>query len=189
SALEKTKYKWVLSLDADERIPQETAETIKNIIKQPNASAYSFCRKNFFHGKWIKRCGWWPDRIIRLFDKSTGKFEGLVHERWVTYGKTINLQAYIEHYSFDNYSSMLKKLDVYSELAAIELFKKGVKPSIITPFSHSIWSFLKIYLLKQGFLEGLDGFIISFLNAAGHFFKYAKLIELYRYSDKIEYKH
>jgi len=182
SALEKTYYKWVLSLDADERIPPETAQIISQVIQAPKAQAYSFLRKNFFHGKWIKYCGWWPDRVIRLFEKGHGKFEGMVHETWVTEGKIIELKAPIEHYSYENYSQMLKKLDEYSSTRARELFHKGVKVTPLTPFLHGGWMFIRSYFLKLGFLNGLDGFVISFMNAGSSFFKYAKLLELQKYA-------
>jgi len=178
SAIKKTKYRWVLSLDADERIPPETAEIIKKIVHNPSGAAYSFPRKNFFHGRWIKHCGWWPDRVVRLFDKEQGKFQGIVHEKWVTQGKIIHLKAPIEHYSYQNYSQMLKKLDEYSSGKALELLKEGKKSNIFTPFFHGFWAFIKTYFLRLGFLDGFDGFIISLLNAIGSFFKYAKLLEL-----------
>ncbi|MCD6213466.1 MAG: glycosyltransferase family 2 protein [Candidatus Desulfofervidus sp.] len=182
SALEKTYYKWVLSLDADERIPPETAQIISQVIQAPKAQAYSFLRKNFFHGKWIKYCGWWPDRVIRLFEKGHGKFEGMVHETWVTEGKIIELKAPIEHYSYENYSQMLKKLDEYSSTRARELYDKGIRVNLLTPFLHGGWMFIRSYFLKLGFLNGLDGFVISFMNAGSSFFKYAKLLELQKYA-------
>ncbi len=182
SALEKTYYKWVLSLDADERIPPETAQIISQVIQAPKAQAYSFLRKNFFHGKWIKYCGWWPDRVIRLFEKGHGKFEGMVHETWVTEGKIIELKASIEHYSYENYSQMLKKLDEYSSTRARELYDKGIRVNLLTPFLHGGWMFIRSYFLKLGFLNGLDGFVISFMNAGSSFFKYAKLLELQKYA-------
>ncbi len=182
SALEKTYYKWVLSLDADERIPPETAQIISQVIQAPKAQAYSFLRKNFFHGKWVKYCGWWPDRVIRLFEKGHGKFEGMVHETWVTEGKIIELKAPIEHYSYENYSQMLKKLDEYSSTRARELYDKGIRVNLLTPFLHGGWMFIRSYFLKLGFLNGLDGFVISFMNAGSSFFKYAKLLELQKYA-------
>ena len=178
SALEKTYHKWVLSLDADERIPPETAQIISQIIQDPKAQAYSLPRKNFFHGKWIKHSGWWPDRVVRLFDKEHGKFEGIVHETWVTEGKIIELNVPIEHYSYQNYSQMLKKMNEYSSTRARELYDKGIRVNLLTPFLHGGWMFIRSYFLKLGLLNGLDGFIISFINACNSFFKYAKLLEM-----------
>lgn len=183
SALEKTHYKWVLSLDADERIPHETAQVISKVIQDPKAQAYGFPRKNFFHGKWIKYSGWWPDRVIRLFDKEQGEFKGIIHETWATQGKIAHLKVPIEHYSYQNYSQMLKKLDEYSSTMARELLNKGIKVNPLTPFLHGGWMFIRSYFLKLGFLDGLDGFVISFMNACNSFFKYAKLLELQRHHE------
>jgi len=182
SAVEKTLYKWVLNIDADERIPYETAEVIMNIVKNPQASAYSFPRKNIFRGKWIKHCGWWPDRVTRLFDKDKGRFKPVMaHPQWVTEGKVINLNVPIEHYSFENYSHMINKLNQFSTATARQLFEEGVRVTPFSPFLHGWWMFTRSYFLRLGILDGLDGFIISLLSAGGSFFKYAKLLELQKH--------
>lgn len=182
SAVGKTLYRWVLSLDADERIPPETAKVISQVVQDPKAQAYSFPRKNFFHEKWIKHCGWWPDRVIRLFDKDKGRFKPvMVHESWVTEGKVINLNVPIEHYSFENYSHMINKLNQFSTAAARQLFEEGVRVTPFSPFLHGWWMFIRSYFLRLGILDGFDGFIISLLNAGGSFFKYARLLEFQRH--------
>jgi glycosyltransferase involved in cell wall biosynthesis len=181
SALQKTLYKWVLSLDADERVGTETARVISQVIQVPKAQAYSLPRKNFFHGKWIKHCGWWPDRVVRLFDKDFGEFQSPIHESWITKGKIIHLNEPIEHYSFKSYSQMIEKLNKYSSVAAKELFDKDIRVTLLTPFLHGGWMFIRTYFLKLGILNGIDGFVISLLNAGGSFFKYAKLLEFQKY--------
>ncbi len=186
SALEKTCYRWVLSIDADERIPPETANTIKQILQSPKAVAYSFPRKNYFHGKWIKCCGWWPDRVVRLFDKYSGRFKGIVHESWQTNGKIIHLDVPIEHYTYKNYSHIIQKMNIYSTLTAKELYKKNKTVSFISPIIHGCWMFMRSYFLKKGFIYGLDGLVISLMNATVSFFKYAKLLELQKYDEEIE---
>ncbi len=182
NAVGKTLYRWVLSLDADERIPPETAKVISQVVQDPKAQAYSFPRKNFFHEKWIKHCGWWPDRVIRLFDKDKGRFKPvMVHESWVTEGKVINLNVPIEHYSFEDYSHMINKLNQFSTAAARQLFEEGVRVTPFSPFLHGWWMFIRSYFLRLGILDGFDGFIISLLNAGGSFFKYARLLEFQRH--------
>lgn len=185
SALDKCKHEWVLVLDADERIPEETKDEILRIITNPNsADAYSFPRKNMFHGKWVKYCGWWPDRVIRLVKKSKGRFQSITHEKWVTNGTLAALDTPIEHYSFERYSDMLKILESRSTDMANELFNEGKRANVLTPFLHGIAMFFKVYILKFGFLAGFDGFIIAITRAGGSFFKYAKLLELQRESGK-----
>ncbi|MCE5311732.1 MAG: glycosyltransferase family 2 protein, partial [Nitrospiraceae bacterium] len=104
SAIQKCKNEWVLVLDADENIPIETQEKIIAVLKNPKADAYSFSRKTFFHDKWIKHCGWWPDKVVRLFRKSKGSFQRQIHESWITEGAVAHIDAFINHNSFENYS-------------------------------------------------------------------------------------
>jgi glycosyltransferase involved in cell wall biosynthesis len=180
SGVEKAKNRWVLNIDADERIPEETAGVIAEVIKNPSSevTAYSFCRKNIFRGRWIRGCGWWPDRVVRLFDKSAGHFEGEVHEKWVLKkGRVGHLSAVIEHYHRD-FTNILQKVNTYSTLSARELYRRGIKPAWWKPFFHGGWRFFYSYVIKKGFLYGMDGFVISLCNGLGTFFKYVKLWEL-----------
>ena len=190
SGVEKATYRWVLSIDADERIPKDTAEIISRLVftSSSEITAYSFCRKNFFRGRWIKGCGWWPDRVIRLFDKTAGRFEGKVHEKWIVKrGKVKALTCVIEHYH-KSFSKFLQKVNLYSTLSAMELYQKGVTPAWWKPFVHGAWRFFYSYVLKIGFLYGLDGFVISFCNGLGTFFKYAKLWEIYQTKGNLLFK-
>ena len=172
---------WVLILDADERVPGKTAEKIKEILNSPEKrfSAYGFLRKNFFHNRWIRHCGWWPDRIVRLVDRRLGHLsDHLVHESWLSDGAVKELDLIIEHYSFRNYSDLIHKLETYSTLAAREMLRNGKRAGCLSPLSHGLWMFLRTYMLELGVLEGFDGFIISVLNGGGSFMKYAKLREI-----------
>src|SRR4030042_764863 len=189
-AVNKCKHEWVflldaderiLVVDADERIPEETARKIKQIISDPkNADAYSFPRRNYFHDRWIRYCGCWPDRIVRLVRKSTGRFQAITHGRWETSGVLEKVDMPIDHYSFTGYSDMLTILETRSTDMARELFETGNRANVFTPFFHGIAMFIKVYIFKLGFLNGLDGFIIAITKTGGSFFKYAKLLELQR---------
>lgn len=179
-AVDHCRNPWVLILDADERVPPETAEVIKEAVSgaNPSVSGFSFRRKNFLHGKWVRRCGWWPDRVLRLVDRRKGRFDGRsVHEQWITGGKTHDLDACIEHISFKDYSQLIDKMERYSCLASADLFERNIRANAITPVSHACWMFLKTYVLELGVLEGFDGLVISLTNAGGSFLKYAKLRE------------
>ncbi len=179
-AVDNCQNEWVLILDADERIPADTKHTIMEIIAHPEQeiAAYSFNRKNFFHNRWIRYCGWWPDRIVRLVDRRRGRFsDHLVHESWISDDPVKELDISIEHYSFRNYSDLIHKLETYSSLAAQEMLSNGKRAGPLAPLSHGSWMFLRTFILELGVLEGFDGFIISVLNAGGSFMKYAKLRE------------
>jgi glycosyltransferase involved in cell wall biosynthesis len=185
SAVDKCKHEWVLIIDADERIPLETKRAIKEVLASPLADAYSFPRRNYLHSRWIRHSGWWPDRVVRLVRKNKGRFHGLTHEKWVTTGRVNDtLNTPIEHFSFSTYSHMLRTLDNYSTAISRELFEKGKRTNMFAPIYHGIGMFLKVYLLKRGFFDGLDGLVIALTSAGGSFFKYAKLLELQRMKNK-----
>ena len=182
-AVDQCRYDWVLILDADERIPVRTATAIHQLIKTADAdvSAFRLLRKNLFHGRWIRRCGWWPDRVVRLVDRKRGGFsDHLVHEHWATPDRVSASDLIIEHVSFRNYADLIDKMQAYSTLAAIQMRNEGRQANCLTPISHGLWMFIRTYLLELGLLEGFDGFVIAIMNAAGSFMKYAKLLELRR---------
>jgi len=179
-AVDQCRHDWVLILDADERIPEGSALTIRQEIAKndPKISAYSFRRKNYLHGRWIKHCGWWPDRIVRLVHRKKGGFDGRpVHETWIADGKVKTLDAIIEHVSFRNYSELVAKMENYSNLASKELFERNKQVNFLTPIFRGLWMFIKTYFLELGVIDGFDGLLISTMNAGGSFLKYAKLRE------------
>lgn len=180
-AVDHCLYDWVLILDADERVPEETARGIRRELsdKGEKISGYSFRRKNFLHDRWIKHCGWWPDRVLRLVDRREGSFDGrAVHEKWVAKGVVKELEEWIEHRSFRDYSALVEKMERYSSLGSKEMFMRGKRANALSPVSHGLWMFMRTYLLEGGVLDGFDGLIISIMNAGGSFLKYAKLREI-----------
>lgn len=183
-AVDQCANDWVLILDADERIPEKTAAAIRFAMSEanPNIAAYSFKRKNFLHGRWIRHCGWWPDPVVRLVDRTKGAFDGRpVHERWLTEGSIRTLDVPIEHLSFRNYSELVAKMEHYSSLGASELCRRKTHAHTLTPIFHGFWMFLRTFVLELGALDGFDGFVISLMNAGGSFFKYAKFREMKKY--------
>lgn len=189
SAIEKCSNDWVLVLDADEVLPEETAKEIAGVLTNSQADAYMFPRKNHLRGRWMRNGDWWPDWQVRLVNRKKGRFDSAVHERWVTegvyYGK---IRLPIEHYPFSGYSDMLETLNRYSTAIAEDLFSKGRRANPLAPVSHALWMFLRIYIFKRGFLDGFDGLVTALLKAGGSFFKYAKLLELQREKKKREAK-
>ncbi len=184
AAVDHCSNTWVLVLDADEIIPQATASRIRKITEESpaNVGAYSLKRKNCLHGKWIKSCGWWPNRVVRLVDRTQGSFDGKsIHESWITRGTVIPLEVNIVHQSFKNYSDLIKKMDHYSDLGSTVLCDKAISPNSLKAVARGAWMFFKAYFLEFGFLDGFDGFVIAITNAGGSFFKYAKHIELTKY--------
>ncbi|MGD0274868.1 MAG: glycosyltransferase family 2 protein [Syntrophales bacterium] len=182
-AVDRCREPWILILDADERIPDETAVKIREIILADNSSVsgYSFPRKNFFQDRWIRHAGWWPDKVIRLFRKSKGRMTNApVHEAVEVDGEVKYLPDPIEHFTESRLSEILLKIDQYSTLGAEEAFRSGKKSTVASAVLRAALTFFQDYLLRLGFLDGPQGMILAMTDATNKFFKYAKLAKLSR---------
>jgi glycosyltransferase involved in cell wall biosynthesis len=179
SAIEKTRNEWVLSLDADERVtPELRREMEERLAADAPADGYWVPRKNFFLGRWVRRCGWYPDLNLRLFRKSRGRFaEREVHERVEVRGKTLPLSQPLIHETYRTISDFLQRMDRYSTLAAREMHREGRRFRWIDLLSRPPFTFVQMYILRAGFLEGGDGLLLSVLYSYYTFAKYAKLRE------------
>lgn len=180
SAIDKCRNPWVLVLDADERIPAETASRIMEISCANEAAAgYSLPRKNYFQGRWIRHMGWWPDRVIRLFKKGRGRMsDDVVHESVIVDGPVKKLDYPIEHMTESSLSKILLKIDQYSTLGAEQEFRHGRKCSIWEAAIRAELAFFQNYIIRLGFLDGQQGFTLSMTDAINKFSKYAKLSAL-----------
>lgn len=184
-AIDQCREPWVLVLDADERLPAETVQAIKEIVFSPagGVAGYSFPRKNFFQGRWIKHAGWWPDRVVRLFRREYGRMTpAMVHEAVVVEGRVGLLQKPIEHFTESSLSRVLLKIDRYSTAAAQAAFAEGKKASLFSTLLRAELTFFQDYVLRFGFLDGAPGFTLAVLDSINKFFKYAKLNELNRHT-------
>lgn len=182
-AIDQCNQPWVLVLDADERIPSETAEVIKRIVTSPDIkpAGFSFPRKNFFQERWIKHAGWWPDRVLRLFRKEAGRMtEAAVHEAVNVQGPVEPLDTPIEHFTESRLEQILQKIDKYSTLGAREAFAAGKRTSSYSAFFRAALTFLQDYFLRLGILDGRQGLTLAVTDSVNKFFKYAKLSELER---------
>lgn len=165
-AAQKCSHPWILSLDADEVLTSELPADLNP------ACSYSFPFHNYYNGKWIKWCGWYPDRHVRLYHKDHARFsDDQVHEK-IQGGNEAKLSIPIKHYSYRSIDDFLMKMDRYSTLFAEQSNKSS---SLTKALKHSFWAFFKSYILKRGFLGGREGFIISQYNAHVAYYKYLKL--------------
>jgi glycosyltransferase involved in cell wall biosynthesis len=180
SAIAKAINEWVLNLDADERVsPELRREMQKGLEGNQTADGYRIPRKNFFLGRWIRHCGWYPDLNLRFFRKSRGRFgERAVHERVELQGKVLTLTHPIIHETYRSLSDFLQRMDRYSTLAAQEMHQQGRKFRLIDVIFRPPFTFLQMYFLRAGFLEGYLGFVLSVLYSYYTFAKYIKLKEL-----------
>jgi hypothetical protein len=181
-AIDQCTHPWVLLLDADERVPAVTASAIKNIVDSDSeeTAGYSFPRKNFFQGRWIRHL-WGKDRVVRLFRKNRGRMTNArVHEAVEVKGPVENLDVPLDHYTESSLSKLLVKMNHYTTLGAQEAFEEGKRASVWTAVFLAIFAFLQSYFLKRGFLDGVQGLTLSVAESVSKFFKYAKLSELSR---------
>jgi glycosyltransferase involved in cell wall biosynthesis len=171
------KYDWVFSLDADERCTPEAQAEIIRVLSKPDADAYYVPRRNWFMGRWINHCGWYPDyRQPQLFRKQTMIFDDRdeVHESYTVEGKVGYFKAAIIQVPFQNLEQLVHKMQRYSTLGAYKLERKGKQVSMSTALGHGLWAFIRIYFLKLGFLDGWAGFVLALGNFEGTFYRYAK---------------
>ena len=167
---------WILALDSDEEVSPELIEEFTS-LSLDSRFVYSIPRKNFLNKKWIRGCGWWPDRVKRLYNRKKTKFNhAMVHES-LEESKTILLKHPLFHTPYRSTEEFLAKMQHYSSLFA-EQYKGKRKSSFKKALGHGFFAFFKSYLLKRGFLDGKEGFIISLYNANTAFYKYLKLYEL-----------
>ena len=172
---------WVLWLDADERVSEELAKEIQTVVSQEVApfGAYEFPRKAFFLGRWIRHCGWYPGYVTRLFKREAGRFsENKVHERLEFIGALGRLQSDLFHFTDPNLFHYFEKFNNYTSLAAAEMKEVGTGFSVVQLIVRPTWLFFRMYFLKLGFLDGIQGFILCVLSSCYVFTKYAKLWEL-----------
>lgn len=171
------KHDWILSIDADERVtPELQQEILDKVIDNDALDAYFIPRRNFFMGRWIKHCGWYPDYCQpKLFRKGALTYhEDMVHEGFDIHGKVGHLKNDVLHYSFRDLSQVIAKMDRYSTLGMQKMAQQGRQASMASALLHGIGAFLRIYVLKRGFLDGWPGFVIALGNFEGTFYRYAK---------------
>jgi len=171
---------WVLSIDADERVKPELANSIKSSLQNPTqAHAFLIHRKSWYCGKLINYSGWQNDHVLRLFRRGTATFTNdKVHERLVLTDTNLPcplLDGFLEHYSFENFNQVLDKINMYSTLWAQDKFAKGKRATPITALLHGFAAFFRTYLFKLGILDGYHGFMLAISNAEGAYYKYIKL--------------
>ena len=181
NAIAACSYDWIFSLDADERCTPEAAEEVRRIINNPDsADAYWTPRRNFFMGKWIKHSGWYPNyRQPQLFRKGKMRYDlKPVHEGYeLNSDKPVgHMHSAIWQFPFKNMAEVMHKANRYSTLGAEKI--KYKKISMGSALVHGIWSFVKHYIFKLGFLDGWAGFVIALGNFEGTFYRYVKALEL-----------
>lgn len=179
-ALGYATNEWIFSIDADERVTPELRAAIEAVLrKDDTCAAYRISRLSSYCGRFMRHSGWHPDHIVRLFRRAAARFsDDLVHESVEVQGRIGMLNGELLHYSYLNLEQTLDKLNSYSTAAALTQQQRGKQGGLVTAVAHGLWSFIRTYFLRAGFLDGREGFMLAVLNAEHSYYRYLKLMLL-----------
>lgn len=183
AALELASHPWVLSLDADECLSVALQREIADLKEHEPDGVFELNRLTNYAGRWVWHCGWHPEHRLRLFRKTAGRWGGLnPHDRFELNGpqKMIRLKGLLLHYSFYSVAEHYEQMRRFSTLAAEARYKEGRRAYFFSPWANSIAKFLKGYVLKSGWADGLLGFQICWRSALAVKWRYEKLLNLQR---------
>jgi glycosyltransferase involved in cell wall biosynthesis len=174
-ALSLATGKWVLSIDADERVTPELAVEIEKTISEGHADGYEIRRRTRFLGREMLQSRLFPDHILRLFRRGQARFtDALVHEGLICAGPVGRLSGTLLHDPVARLEDALSRVDRYSTASAEMLVSSGRQASFATGIAHGMWMFFRIYILRFGFLDGRIGFLFAVANAEGSYYRYMK---------------
>jgi glycosyltransferase involved in cell wall biosynthesis len=174
-ALSQAGGDWVLSIDADERVSPALAMEIQKAIGEGRAEGYEMPRRSRFCGRPMRHSGWYPDYVLRVFRRGKARFsDDAVHERVICDGPVARLCEPLEHYPVARIEDALARMDRYSSLGAEMLVASGRRVSFMSGILHGLWTFLRTYVLRAGFLDGREGFLLAVANAEGTYYRYMK---------------
>ena len=182
-AMEQATYDHVLSLDADERLSEAMKEAVREVKNAwGDYAGYAFNRRNNYCGRWILHA-WYPDRKIRLWDRTKGRWGGTdPHDTVIIPSQKVKqLKGDLLHYAYATVDEHLKQVNRFGELAARAKYKKGQKANlVINVFISPFFTFFKCYILKRGFLDGYYGLVFCLAASMLTFTKYLRLYEYNR---------
>ncbi|RKQ40570.1 glycosyltransferase family 2 protein [Enterobacter sp. R1(2018)] len=169
---------YILMIDTDERVTPELAAALKAVLANPQPDAvYSIARRNLFLGRFMRHSGWYPDRVIRLYARERYRYnDNQVHESLEAPGaKIIALEGDLLHLTCRDFASFQRKQLSYATAWAHERHQRGKKVSLAGIFGHTLGAFCKTLLLRAGFLDGKQGWLLAVVNAQYTFNKYTEL--------------
>lgn len=175
-AAEQASNDWILSLDADESLSEALEAEIWRLKKRgPEFDAYTVPRMAQYLGKWIRHSGWYPDRKVRLYNRKKSTWVGpYVHESVKVDGRVGHLESNLLHFTCSSLTEHMKSMDRYTTLAAEQLLANGDRVTWGRLICEPPWTFIRTYVVKLGFLDGVEGLAIANMAALYNFLKYAK---------------
>lgn len=177
--LKYCKNDWILNLDADERLDEDTHQFIKSKkYLKDNYDAYNFRFRHFLGKQEINHSGWYPSYTCRFFNKKTAKPATTKVHQSIQATNLVNTKFHIIHYGWKDFHQIIGKYNLYTTWQSEELLEKNKSIHFLTPIIHGFWSFLRCYFLKKGVFNGLDGLTFSTLQAFFSYMKYEKYRKL-----------
>jgi len=177
-AIPQASHRWVLILDADERIPDRLAAEIRDVLRRgPSEDGYWIYRTSFFMGHRVRFSGWQNDRVLRLFHRDRGRYQGETDHAEVvlTSGRGGRLKHRMLHFSYWTYHDYFQRMERYSTYQALKWQQQGRRVNLLKLFFNLPLRFLQLYILRLGFLDGVVGLQVCTLTAAYSFAKQACL--------------
>jgi glycosyltransferase involved in cell wall biosynthesis len=180
-AVEQASHDWVLCIDADERVSQQLRLSIEKALAAPESPVYRMPRRNRFLGRWLAHGEGYPDWSPRLFNRLNARWsDDLVHEK-VLYAVTPGrLEGDLMHDSYDDLAVYIERQNRYTTLAARQAYEEGRNATVLHLLFSPLVRFIKFYIVRLGFLDGLPGLLHISIGCINSYVKYAKLIELRR---------
>lgn len=174
-ALSLAAKDWVLSVDADERVPPELAAEIRQAVAQGHADGFEMPRSSTFCGRPMRHSGWYPDHVLRVWRRGRARWtNALVHPRPVCDGTVARLATPLIHHPVLRIEDSLARMNSYSTLSAEMIVSSGRRVGFSAGITHGLWTFFRTYVLKLGFLDGREGFLLAVANAEGTYYRYMK---------------
>ncbi|WP_227105929.1 glycosyltransferase family 2 protein [Chromobacterium rhizoryzae] len=184
-AVRAASHDWVLCLDADECLSENLVNEIKELLDNPQATAFQFPRCNRFMGRFLKHGEGYPDWSLRLFHRAHARWsDDLVHEYVIADGPVHKLRHELMHESGEDIALYLSKQNRYTSLQAEQLLQRGKRVGIAKLILSPLLRFVKFYFFRRGFLDGVPGLVHISIGCFNSYIKYAKLIELRRLKNK-----
>src|SRR5205085_2746126 len=180
-AAEQASHDWIFSLDADEQVSEALRREIESLKQaaEPAVAGYEMPRLTFYLGRWIRHSGWYPDWKLRLYDRRRSRWVGdYVHEGLEVDGVIARLTGDLLHFTVKDASEHHLRIDRYTRLAAEQAHAQGKRASIAAIIFSPLLTFIRSYVFKLGFLDGLQGYAIARFAAHYAFLKNLKLWEL-----------
>jgi glycosyltransferase involved in cell wall biosynthesis len=183
-------HDWILSLDADERVTPALAAEIQRVLREePLDRGFRIPRVTWHLGRWIRTTDWYPDHQLRLYDRRAAQWAGRhVHEGVQVAGHVGRLRGELQHFAYRDIAEHMETIERYSTLAARQMYEAGRRATATEIAVHPQLAFLRNYILKGGFRDGVPGLIVSRMNAYYVFLKFAKLRELGSFAKPVHHE-